>query len=271
MIYVEEDSVQYSFFVAGHVYGNPMHYSPGLYKTFRDQIPFFAEEEKLEFGVFAGDVVPNPTVEFFDSAIVAMNEFPVPITIAPGNHDRGSLFNSYFPEYSSESKNGDLFIYLAPDFCMIDGEQLEFFETQIARCDSFTNIFVFFHELLWWAPDNKFKGIRVNWEPEYNPDGNFWQDIHPALDSLENQVYLIAGDLGGTKEATAFMYHKEDNITYIASGMGGKVMDNFILIDVEEDHSVGFRHYSFSKDGVELLPDLTGYKMPPSRSPEIQE
>lgn len=268
---VVSDGVSYSFFVAGHVYGNPIDYGPGLYEPFRRQISFFESEEELEFGVFTGDVVPSPTAEYFDSAIVSMSQFPVPIKVTPGNHDRGDLFKNYFTEYSSDVRDEDLFIYLAPEYCVIDGEQLAFFKSQIARHDSVNNIFIFFHELLWWSATNEFSAIEVNWLKEYNPNGNFWSDIHPILDSLENDVYLIAGDLGATKTATPFMYHQQDNITYIASGMGGKIIDNFILIDVEEDHSVGFRHYSFSKDGVELLPDLTSYKMPPPRSPEIQE
>jgi hypothetical protein len=269
--HVDQDQLNYSFFVAGHVYGNPIDYAPGLYEPFRQQISFFENEKALEFGVFTGDVVPSPTKEYFDSAIVAMSEFPVPIMVTPGNHDRGDLFKNYFPEYSSETRNDDLFIYLAPEFCVIDGDQLEFLQSQIARHDSVNNIFVFFHELLWWTSTNEFSGIEVNWLKEYNPNGNFWSDIHPILDSLPNDVFLIAGDLGATKTASPFMYHQKDNITYIASGMGGNILDNFILIDVGEDHSVVFRHYSFTKDGVELLPDLTEFEMPPPRSPEIQE
>ena len=41
----------------------------------------------------------------------------------------------------------------------------------------------------------------------------------------------MAGDLGASKNVTPFMFHREDNISFIGSGMGGEVMDNFIIVD----------------------------------------
>ena len=257
-----EDSVQYSFFVAGHVYGNPVGYYPGLHKPLLENIPFFDEEENLEFGVFTGDVVPKPIPEYFDSAIVSMSKFPVPIKIAPGNHDRSAIFKSHWPEYFVEEIHGDLHIYLAPTEWQVKNQQLKFFHDQIARADSFENVFIFVHELLWWSPDNRFSGVDINWTPHYNANCNFWSELHPALDSLENDVYLMAGDLGASKNVTPFMFHREDNITFIGSGMGGKVMDNFIIVDVMDDQTVHFRHFTFNMDSVHQLPDLSSYELP---------
>ena len=58
------------------------------------------------------------------------------------------------------------------------------------------------------------------------------------------------------------MFHQYDNITLIASGMGGNVRDNFVIIDVYEDGSVGYRLIALNDPDVTALGKLEDYILP---------
>ena len=49
------------------------------------------------------------------------------------------------------------------------------------------------------------------------------------------------------------MYHQYDNITLIASGMGGGVKDNMVIVDVHEDKSVSFRLIALNGNDIHAL------------------
>ena len=67
----------------------------------------------------------------------------------------------------------------------------------------------------------------MNWSP-YTPDTtNFWSEVEPLFHNLPNNVIIFAGDLSANREATPYMYYNYDNVTFIASGMGSGINDNF--------------------------------------------
>ena len=236
------ENISYSFFVAGHTSGSSQNHIYGLHSPFVHNIPFINNYPKMDVGVLTGDVVPQPTVAFWDSAQTTINKFNVPIHIAAGNHDKGNefltRFNSYYYHFTIQN---DLFIILSPTKWNIEGKQKEFLVKTIQENQSSTNnIFIFCHELIWWDPNNKFGNIKINYRPHYPGSTNYYSEIKPILDTLPNQVVLFAGDLGNTATVDAYMYHKEDNITLIASGMGSGVNDNIIIVDVNNDGSLNY-------------------------------
>ena len=58
------------------------------------------------------------------------------------------------------------------------------------------------------------------------------------------------------------MYDQYDNITLIASGMGGNVRDNIIIIDVHEDASVSYRLIALNGSNHNALGELMDYELP---------
>lgn len=261
-VLIEQDSLVYSFFAAGHVYGNPADHSLGIYPAFLEQISFFEKQEDLSFGVFTGDFVASPEREYIEAAMLDMQKFPVPIYIAPGNHDRGDAFSEYFPEYFTQEHGKDLFIYLAPEQWRIKDEQLVFLKKELQKASSYDKVFIMVHELLWWSPENEYSGIQINWSGHYRDICNYWREVHPLLEELSNDVYLIAGDLGATEQATPYMFHQSDNITFVASGMGGGVADNFLIVDVMSNGDVDFRLFEFSTEGILEIPALEEFVLP---------
>lgn len=230
----QESEVEYSFFVAGHIYGNPLYPQYGIYDSLKEFIPELNNQPKMEFGFLTGDVVVKPDSLHWDSLQIELKEFNMPIFIAPGNHDRGLEFEKRFKHhYQSFNHNEDLFILLSPTNWNIEGEQLEFLKSNLAK-DSIRNIFIFSHELIWWAPDNKFGGVKINYTPHYPGSTNFWNTVAPLLKQTKKPVYVFAGDVGCTDQVDAFMYYKEDNISLIASGMGGGKNDIVTIVDIDK-------------------------------------
>jgi hypothetical protein len=113
---------KYSFFVAGHTYGNPIKYQYGLYPPFVNSIDYINSYQKMSLGVFLGDVVPKPTETYWDSALSDISRFSIPIHIAAGNHDKGfefeKKFNDYYYHFLYEN---DQFIILSPTNWNVDG------------------------------------------------------------------------------------------------------------------------------------------------------
>lgn len=249
--YALPEEVGYTFFVAGHTYGNPMEFQYGLHPPFKTMIPQINAYPKLEFGILTGDVVPKPTVEYWDAAEADIDKFKVPIHIAPGNHDKSPVYHERYPDPYEFNYANDLFFILSPRNWNIDGEQLAMVKSQIDSCKATVdNIFIFCHELIWWSPDNQFGDVEVNYRPHFPGSISYWDDFQPYLDSLNVPVYLIAGDIGASDQVDPFMYAKEDNIRYVASGMGSNIDDNMIFVEVTNDgvvelKMVGVQNHQF--------------------------
>ena len=238
-----EKKNSYSFFVAGHVYGSPGTSERGLYK------PFLVELLKLDsvhysFGVLTGDVVQNSTQEEWDILESDLDYLGVDIHFSLGNHDykKPKLIKRKFKKtFYCFYRENDLHIILDPnlDEWNISGNQLEFLKETIKNNSELAdNIFVYSHQLLWWAPDNKYHKIRIN-----SPEGratkiNFWDEVAPLFRQLSIPVYMFAGDIGAAEWADDYSFDLDENIRFISSGMGEGKGDNFLNVKVLETKEV---------------------------------
>lgn len=255
---------KYSFFVAGHAYGNPNQFQYGLYPKFKNLIDTLNTYDSIQLGIFAGDIVPRSQQAYWDSLLIDLELFDFPTHIAAGNHDRGELFESIFKDYYYQfTHKNDLFIILSPTDWNIEGEQKEFLFNAIREHQSsVTNIFIFCHELIWWSPENQFKNIEINYRPHYPGSSNYWEEIHPILDSLDKDVYIFAGDLGATDRVDAYMYFDTSNVHLMATGMGGGKDDNMLIVEVKEDNEVRIKLMGFDYHGMSEMGDIRDYVLP---------
>lgn len=259
-----------SFFVAGHTYGNPKERGTikGLYRPFKDKFEFINTQDKIKFGVLLGDVVWLP--ENWPEAKQDIAKLQIPVYIARGNHD-GPLANfeqDFGKSYKQFIKQDNLYIILDPnlDHWNISNEQLKFLQNALKnKPKSIKNIFIFSHQLLWWSKE-KLSKPRPNSLDIRAEKTNFWTTIEPLLRNQKLPVFLFAGDVGAfSKERKKrdhiieYFYHKDDNITFIATGMGGGVRDNFILVDVYNDGSVEFRLIHLNGNNIHSLGKLEDY------------
>jgi hypothetical protein len=266
-------SGEYSFFVAGHTYGNPNATNLHLHPAFVQQFETIRNYPGIAFGIFNGDLVRNSTPENWDSVEVDLAKLRIPYFVVPGNHDTYNrpLFEQKFgdPEkgfrtYSFFKQHEDLFILLDGnlDKWSITEKQLEFFKNVISEeAPAARNIFVFVHELIWWDESNEFSSVKLNWPP-YTPDTtNYWGEIQPLLAGTKKPVFLVAGDLGASNKASALMFAEKGNLTYVASGMGGNKDENFLFVNVAENGKVEFEVFALRGDRGRLG-KIESYKVP---------
>ncbi|MBM3404099.1 MAG: T9SS type A sorting domain-containing protein [Bacteroidetes bacterium] len=265
-VFSQHHEYRYSFFTAGHTYGSPSNVQFGLHQPFVEQIPFLNAYPGMGLAFLTGDVVAVSNAQYWDSAQVNIDSMNMPVYIAAGNHDMGDEFLLRFgPYYSCFKHDSDLFVILTPglDNWNITGSQKEFL---VSTLDSFAPqsryVFIMLHELIWWSPDSIFRNVTINYIGHYPGSTNFWNEIEPILNALPNKVVMYAGDLGCTDFVSPFMYYAYDNITLIASGMGGGVRDNIIITDVCIDTLI-FDLYALNGDDPDKLGELTDFSLFP--------
>ncbi len=238
-------SDQYAFFVAGHVYGSPNGDEPGLHPPFLNKFESINKDTIIRFGVFTGDIVRSGTNEAWDSVDSQLKRLNIPVHFCPGNHDtyNRELYESrYGKPYFYFIHHDDVFITLDGNInnWNIVGKQLKFLNQVLDENSNARNIFIFIHQLVWWKKQTVFEQVNLNWPP-YTPDStNYWSTIEPILKSQRGNVYLFAGDLGANDQASSIAYYQDNNIFYIASGMGDNKRDNFIKVTVSKDKKVDF-------------------------------
>ena len=263
----EKTIKKYSFFVAGHTYGEPRVDNIGFHPPFKNKFNFINSNKLIEFGVLTGDIVITSTNKNWDEIDNDLELLKSPVHFAVGNHDidNPEIYRSrYGQTFKSFIHNSDLFIILDPniDNWNISGEQLLFLENTINKNHlNVDNIFVFFHQMLWWESNNIFKNIKMNSITGRSNKINFWTQVEPLFNSLKNKTYMFCGDMGAWNNGNEFMYYSYDNITFVGSGMGAGIKDNFIIVDIN-DTTVNFRLIALNGDNVNSLGYLTDYILP---------
>jgi hypothetical protein len=159
-----------------------------------------------------------------------------------GNHDYTEKGIQRFTKlngntYYSFNVKTDKFIILdcQKERKRISSDQLIFLEKLIIQSSDSSNIFLFFHELL-WNNNTKYKDLKSNWGSRYKyiQQSNFWTELVPVLNKRkDNRYYAFAGDVAGNEDAIPAFYDTAKNITLIASGMGEVLDENFLKVRIE--------------------------------------
>ena len=72
---------------------------------------------------------------------------------------------------------------------------------------------------------------------------------------------MFAGDVGAACWSADLMYDHYDNITFVASGMGEGVGDNFVFIHVHNG-DVSFELISLNTEDIHAMGNLEDYLLP---------
>lgn len=264
-----------SFFVAGHVYGNPAANAEGKVKgfhpPFKEKLPFLKDQEKLTKGYLLGDVVWKPS--HWPEALLEIEDIGIPIEVVRGNHDGAlsSYEKRFGKSYRKFISNNNLHIILDSnlDKWNISEDQLVFLMNTLRNdTKDIDNIFIFVHHVLWYTP-NKFSKPFPNSDQNRAKETNFWSKIEPLLKNQKLPVYIFAGDVGASSKERRkkdhiieYYYHSYNNITFVATGMGGGVRDNMVIADVFSDGSVILRLIHLNGDDINGLGKLEDYLDP---------
>jgi len=227
----------YSFIVAGHTYGKPGVDNTGLHPPFKNAFDYIRNIENIRFAFLTGDIVWQSTNPDWDEVDSDLRELGFPVHFAPGNHDLSNR-ELYLKRYGHDGGSyysfpfrEDLFIVLDPniDGWDISGNQLEFLKLVLAESEKYRNIFIFAHQLIWWDSRTSFKHVDINSYSGRKTRLNFWAQVAPLFKKINNEVFLFSGDTGAF-EAHTPVYLKLNNLHLIASGMGGGINDNFVIV-----------------------------------------
>ena len=262
----DETEILYSFFVAGHVYGSPGVDNVGVHPPFKNHFDILQNDPLITLGVFTGDIVLTGNETNWNEIDDDVNTLGVPVHFAVGNHDMSNraLYESrYGKTYYDFIEEGDLYIFLDPniDEWNISGDQLDFLKSSLLQADAVDNIYVFFHQLIWWEDNNIYKNVALNSLQGRAENINYWTEIEPLFNGLDNSVIMFSGDVGANPTGDEFVYHTYDNITVIASGMGGNVRDNIIIIDVQKNKEIRYRLIALNGDDINALGELEAYTL----------
>lgn len=249
----------YSFFVAGHTYGSPQRKQPGLHPPFVRDFKFLNSAKDLSFGVLTGDIVYYSRDSFWNKVDQQLSLLKTEVKFAAGNHDEAQkpiYRKRYGKSYYQFETHRDLCIVIDPGLggWNIWDEQLEFLQKTLKKSRRYHNIFIFFHHVLWWTPDNKYKSYPPNSLDGRSPTINFWDEIVPLFVKTGKPVYCFAGDIGANRQKPAFFSDHYQNIHFLASGMGGHPNDNYILVKVNKDKSVNLFIRSLLSRNTKPLP-----------------
>ena len=237
-----DDKNSYNFYIAGHTYGNSLKPdNKGLYPKFYEKLNTLNNSKAIDFIVLTGDVVQNSTIKSWNIVKKQLQDLGMKTYISPGSHDVGlgmdnakrDIFKSMFGDtYFYFYHKKDLFIILDPnlDNGNISGRQLKFLNDLLETKEIVNNIFVFSHQVIWAS---KFRD-SISPNNNYENETNFWPIIAPLFDTLREQIYFIAGDVGDKINGSELFCIENNNIKYIASGMGAGKRDNYLAVQITE-------------------------------------
>ena len=260
---VSDRELAYSFYVAGHIYGS--HSKKGtpeqdhMHPPFAAALSGIAADERIELGVLTGDTVLIPSTGSYGNLKSALELTGKPYFITPGNHDLdgSGLFAAHFGSaYQSFIRGNELFVLLTPgsDY-RLNNEQLQFLSNLVSQHQDVNNIFVFSH-YLFWLDGSHFPWTQANGGPYQENRSNFWTDVLPLFYQYSGEIFFIAGDVGAFPEWASIAYERVGNAHFIASGMGGGLMDNYLFVHVFDDGSVEFDIQALNEDGLRGLGSL---------------
>lgn len=242
----------YKFFVAGHTYGSPSDSSGGLHPPFLETLTEYNSSFPLEKGFLTGDIVKYPSVEKWEMVDEELADLDIDVRFVAGNHEYNDLelFESrYGKTFNSFVFKNDLFVVLDGNLnnWNISGVQLTFLKEALdSHTNAVENVFIFVHQIIFHdylpvaANSDEGKGSPLTYETE----------VKPLLESLDNPVYLFAGDIGAFDWGPSLYHNQVNNVTYIASGMGSGLEDNFLVVEVDSRKRVSFTVVSLNGEGL---------------------
>jgi len=258
-----EPSSEFSFLIMGHIYGSP-DFAPRIWdrSPLSPALPLLytlknLDQFNFDFVISLGDIVDQwREEELYVLDKIFLDKFDIPVFNAPGNHDLVQGQEVYQQRFGAISQ---FFIHGNSLFIILSSHHLNFdvFMTAINEAKdnpAVRNIFIAMHQPLFLAKDQKFLPILLNTNARevFKRDIPFMIQFYPELESLsqEKQIFLMAGDVGAAEEwSYSIFYHREENIHFLANGLGDTVNDAILRVSV-------------NSEGVEIVPvSLTGKEM----------
>jgi len=229
-----------SILIIGHAYGHPGGSNNGIYPRLINDLK--SQKKKWDYIISAGDSVRVASKDNFILAIEQLKKFSNNVIFVPGNHEIATI-NSNFEQGKNIFLNQfkTLFNFIKVSDTLVftintnnkgwNISELQKFKIKekIEENPKANNIIIISHQLFWV---NKFKNkIRPN---NIYPDGltNNFDDFENFLKKYNKNLFFISGDVGAIYNRSHTFCKTNQNITYIATGMGSGLHDNYLTVNI---------------------------------------
>ena len=215
------------FYVVGHSYGNPSGDNLALQPSL---LKYFENKDLTDASlILTGDLVRNYS---YENLLIAKNQIELLFEnyyIVPGNHDveLGNAFYEIFEDdFFSLEINDTLLIganFNTPNWLPTVYHQ-NLINDLINTTDK-KEIYLFSHQVFWYDqfPDEQIVNSFALLESTTNP-----RILTDWLDIKEKKLTIISGDSGAWGQKPFCKVDFENNITYIANGIGNMQDDTII-------------------------------------------
>jgi hypothetical protein len=232
----EADDIEYRIIVAGHAYGLAGKDNPGFHPPFTAAIINEVNDLDPNYLFLLGDALYRSTEKDWGEVKSDLNPLQSEVYFVAGNHEYTDieLFKEEANEtYFSMDVGDDKLIVLDTlrDKWSFKGEQKELIESVLASLEEDSVLYLMMHHVVWWD-EGDYPDLKINSTSGRGNSVNFWDEIYPLLNESSNDIYLFAGDIGAFADPKRPALHSfnKDNVHFVATGMGGGFVDNFVII-----------------------------------------
>ena len=233
-----DDNVYKNILIIGHSYGNPSGTNNGIYPKLINHLK--GQKEEWDYIISAGDSVRVASRNNFALASNQLKNFSNNIIFVPGNHEIGvmkddlklDIFLDQFKTLFNFIKILDTLIFTINTNNKewnVDEVQKLNVKKIIEENPNANNIIIISHQLIW---ANKFKNLVFpnNFFPKATK--NNFNEFEDLLKKYNKNLFFISGDVGAFYKKSHTFCKSNQNITYIATGMGSGLHDNYLIVSI---------------------------------------
>ena len=236
----DEKKIYKNVLVIGHAYGDPYGLNNGIYPKLINHLN--DQQQKWDYIISAGDSVRVASRSNFVLVSKQLKKFSNNVIFVPGNHDIGKIDNDFklgTNIFLKEFKT--LFNYIKIDDTLIftintNNKKWNVDETQklkikkiIEKNYNSKNIIIISHQVTWI---NKFNNSVLPNNVYPKDMRNNFNEFENSLKIYNKNLYFISGDVGALIHRSHTFCKTYGNTTYIATGMGSRLYDNYLTIKI---------------------------------------
>jgi len=226
--------------IIGHAYGHPYGTNNGIYPKLINHLN--SQKQEWDYIISAGDSVKVASRNNFIIASNQLKKFSNNVIFVPGNHEIGTIdkdfklsvniFLNQFKTLFNFIKISDTLIFTINTNNKgwnVDEIQKLKIKKIIEENPNTNNIIIISHQLIW---ANKFKNLVFpnNIYPK-DTKSNF-NEFENFLKNYNKNLFFVSGDVGALYNRSHTFCKTNQNISYIATGMGSGLHDNYLTVNI---------------------------------------
>ena len=226
--------------IIGHAYGDPNGTNNGIYPKLINHLN--SQKQKWDYIISAGDSVRVASRNNFVLVSNQLKKFSNNVIFVPGNHDIGTIdkdfklgeniFLDQFKTLFNFIKILDTLIFTINTNNKewnVDEVQKLNVKKIIEENSNANNIIIISHQLIW---ANKFKNLVFPNKFYPKATNNNFNEFENLLKKYNKNLFFISGDVGAFYKKSHTFCKSNQNITYIATGMGSGLHDNYLIVSI---------------------------------------